>query len=426
MIANSATLRAALSCAACVCVLLGTAAFAQQDAPKRAGNARVQAGVGAQDPFALRAARNRTTRGRVNTQADATQTDPDSNADANAPQPSSKPTRPAYATFDDRLFLQGESDAVSCAVLSLSCKTGAVVQTPSGEQTFALKQIASVELSVSKEFESALDAYESGKKLGAAAEYERALELFRNARQNAQRTIEKEWATAKIVDASLALGRDDDAVAEFFLLTRLDPFTPFLPSIPLRWVNQSSLERGSAAEVKQLTESTAAQWLEQNANKNPTAKLLAASVLLNSSQYGKAAVAALQDLVVLEPDQNASEDEQNAVKLFSLLATAQLWRTALLKNPNERDVLRWEKTLSLFPSAFRDGPEIVAAQARKKLGQNEQAANTFLRLAVLNADRYAFARFAEKEAADAYEKIGRKTDAKKLREDAAKRFGVQK
>ena len=393
-----------------IVVLMSSLAWAQSS--KRV---RVDANFEGQDPFAIRAGASQRP--------------------AITPAPASQNQTPALGTGknaapgapNDVLYLKEEPAPIACVVVSISGRNGLTALIQNERKTFSFRSIERVELNVSNEFQKGVDAFESGKKTGAKTEFERALELFKTARQTSERSLEKEWATAKIVETYSALGRDDEAANEFFLLCRVDPYSPYLTSAPLRWVNQTTLKRGSSLDAKSLAETTAAQWLDPKDNPsgtfNPTGRLLAASILLNSTQRSKEAVAAMQALVALEAPDGSSEDAIETCRAISLLATEQLWRAAVLRKPTEREVSHWAKTIEATPDELTSGPRFLLAQGQKSLGQDELAAREFLRVSALASDRFALAEAAARQAADAYDRLGKPDVAQKIRADLVRRYG---
>lgn len=380
-------------------VPVATLAQTLRERPQRSERARVETATPSQDPFALRAAKqNKQTATPSQTPTKRDQTQARNDEKTTIPSVSQGATN----AQEDVIFTRDDSEPIRCDVLSINGRDGLIASVDGNTQTYPLEQIASVELRVSESFRNALDAYERGKERQNDAEYLSALELFKQARQNASRRFEKEWATAKIAETYQALGRDDEAAAEFFLLCRIDPLTIFLPSIPLRWVNQSSLQRGSSADARALTESAAVDWLSAKTNPtkspNATGQLLAASILLNSPRHSQGATLAMQALAALEPDENASDFERETTKTIALLAVAQLWRNVALRKPTERDVKHWRKTIESLPSAFRVEPLFIVAQAERTLGNEEEAKRDFLRVAMLKRDRFALADAAERAA----------------------------
>ena len=375
------------------------------------GNRRVDANVGAQDPFAIRAGNSQTPVMTPKAQGTSMQ----------------KAERPVKTAANDLLYLKEQSEPIACAVLTISGNGGVTAQVQDKPYAFPFAALERVELSVSNEFQEGVDAFESGKRLGAKTELERALDLFKGARQKTARRIEKEWATAKIVETYSALGRDDEAASEFFLLCRIDPYSPYLSSMPLRWVNQTSLTRGSSIEARTLAETTAATWLSPTDNPsgtfNPSDRLLAASILMNSNAHSRDAVAAMQALIALEAPQGADQNVVETCRAISLLAAAQLWRGAVLRKPTEREVAHWISTVEKMPGELTLGPAFLVAQAQKTLEHDESAAHEFLRVAMLADDKFTLAEAASKQAADAYERLGQTDAAQKIRDDAARRFG---
>ena len=367
-----------------------------------------QESLNSQNPFALRAERN------------------SSNLVAPPTSNQSSPIIKPGVNNSDVVYLKNGKSA-RCAILSLSGRGGATICVGNETQTVPTSSFERLEISVSDDFLAGIEAFEAGRRSGVNSQFLRALTFFQQARKSTERRLEKEWATAKIVETLVALGRDDEAVVEFFLLCRVDSYSVFLPSAPLRWTNQTTISRGSNTEARRQAETNAQEWLERTNNPsgrpNPVGRLLAASVLLTSPQFGKEATEAMRDLVVCESEEENDSELNQTCRLISLLATAQLWRLALLKKPSEKEVDRWTQTLELLPQNFKLGPTALIALGRKSLAQDELAASNFLRVAALASENYALDELATNEAIDAFERIGRKEIASKLRESAKKKFG---
>ena len=367
-----------------------------------------QESINLQNPFALRAERNA------------------SNIVASPTTSQSSSQSKSTVNNADLVYLKNGKSA-RCTVLSLSGRGGATISVGNETQTVPTSSFDRLEIAVSDDFLVGVEAFETGRRVGANSQFLRALTFFQQARKSTERRLEKEWATAKIVETLVALGRDDEAVVEFFLLCRVDSYSAFLPSAPLRWTNQTTISKGSDAEARRQAETSAREWLKSTNNPsgrpNPVGRLLAASVLLTSPQFGKEATDAMRDLVVCESEEVNDSELSQTCRLISLLATAQLWRLALLKKPSEKEVDRWTQTLELLPQNCRLGPIALIAMGRKSLAQDELAAINFLRVASLASQNYALEELATNEAADAYERTGRKEIASKLRENAKKKFG---
>lgn len=379
--------------------------------------------VAAQNPFAARAAQEAAK--RADSANGGVRTDSASSANRVALEPVA-----SGANRVDVLRLKS-GETLSGTVSRISGRGGLTFKTTDGAtRTFPLDEIARLDASVDAEFARGVEAFELGRKLGDAAEFRRAIALLQAARKTDERRWAKEWATAKIVDALVALGRDDDAAAQFFLICRLDPYSAFLPSIPLRWASRAAFGAGESPDARRQAEDEAARWLPATKNPsgvaNPLGRLLAASILLDSARYKKDAVEALRDLAVCEPPEDARSDADavRTCRTVALLAAAQRWRLETLTNPTAETVDRWAETAALLPVELRLGPSFLVATGNESLGRSDAAANGFLRVALLADANRNLAERATARAASALEKIGRRDEAETLRRDARRRFGA--
>ncbi len=408
---------------------LGDVSFAQTPPPD----------VAAQNPFAARAAQEAAK--RVNLTPGANSADaaisvdsasggvraPSANSANGASGGALEPVA-SVANRVDVLRLKG-GETLSGTVSRISGRGGLTFKTTDGAaRTVPLDEIDRLEASVGAEFARGVEAFELGRKLGDAAEFRRAIALLQAARKTDERRWAKEWATAKIVDALVALGRDDDAAAQFFLICRLDPYSAFLPSIPLRWAPRAAFGAGESPDARRQAEDEAARWLPATKNPsgvaNPLGRLLAASVLLDSARYKKDAVEALRDLAVCEPPEDARSDADvvRTCRTVALLAAAQRWRLETLTNPTAETVDRWAETAALLPVELRLGPAFLVATGNESLGRNDAAADGFLRVALLSAANRNLAERATARAGSALERLGRRDEAETLRRDAERRF----
>lgn len=380
----------------------------------------------AQNPFAARA--NRAARLAEPDASAAQSSAAPKKEPTSEPTPASAPSKSAASPTITPRRTQSASEVVTDVVTlrdgtrvegtleELSGGAGATISVGGEARTYPPTEIESVEAAVSPAFADALDAFAAGRRTGSASEYRRALALLREARSSATRRIEKELATARITETLEALGRQEEAVSEFFILCRLDPNTAYLSSIPLRWLNQRSPR--VSASARQDAETTAAEWLPARENPtgspNPVGRLLAASTLLRSGKYGTEAVAALRELSVTEAPEGASEGEAEICRVVSLLALAQLWRDETLKVPREADVRRWARTVDLLPNEYRPGPAALVGFGEKALHNDAEAARRFVFAAALAHDQ-TLAATCMKEAAEAYERAGDGATASALR-----------
>ena len=360
--------------------------------------------IAAQNPFAARA--NRASAG----QAAETSSSPSARV---VPRAASEPLGVDLLVLRDGARLEG-------TLKRLSGFDGASFEADKRVQVVPTSKIERIEASVSSTFCQANDALETGRRTSLDSEYRRAYALFKEARSTASRQFEKEWATAKIVETLLALGRHDEAVVEFFILCRIDPYTAFLPSIPLRWRNQRSSQTDSNA-VRNAEES-AAQWLGARENPsgkpNPVGRLLAASVLLRSARHSADAAAALRELCVCEAPDGASEEAVETCRVVSLLANAQLWRDDVLKTPERKNVDRWIRVVELLPNAYKPEPASLVGLGAKALGSDEEAARFFL-IGTLSLDR-DLSRECAANCADALERLGKTKEAEELRASSSR------
>lgn len=416
---------------------LGDVSFAQTPPPD----------VAAQNPFAARAVQESARRVNLtpgaNSGGSAVSVDSASSASGgvrtnpvNSATPASGGNRVALepvataANRVDVLRLKG-GETLSGTVSRISGRGGLTFQTPDGAaRTIPLDAIDRLEASVGADFARGVEAFELGRKLGDAAEFRRAIALLQAARKSDERRWAKEWATAKVVDALVALGRDDDAAAQFFLICRLDPYSAFLPSIPLRWAPRAAFGAGESPDARRLAEDEAARWLPATKNPsgvaNPLGRLLAASILLDSTRYKKDAVEALRDLAVCEPPEDARSDADvvRTCRTVALLAAAQRWRLETLTNPTAETVDRWAETAALLPVELRLGPSFLVAVGNESLGRDDAAADGFLRVALLSSANRNLAERATARAASTFERLGRRDEAETLRRDAERRFGA--
>lgn len=324
-------------------------------------------------------------------------------------------------------------ETLSGTVERISGRGGLTFKTTDGAtRTVPFDEIDRLEASVGADFARGVEAFELGRKLGDPAEFRRAVALLQAARKTDERRWAKEWATAKVVDALVALGRDDDAAAQFFLICRLDPYSAFLPSIPLRWAPRAAFGAGESPDARRQAEDEAALWLPATKNPsgvaNPLGRLLAASILLDSARYKKDAVEALRDLTVCEPPEDARSDADavRTCRTVALLATAQRWRLETLTNPTAETVDRWAETAALLPVELRLGPAFLVATGNESLGRDDAAADGFLRVALLASSNRNLTERATGRAASALERLGRRDEAETLRRDAARRFAAQR
>ena len=400
----------ALILLATLCAFASVGAFGQRVAPRASSDKTPPAPL---DPFTLRA-RTDATQERM-TEAASERNLPTS------PSPSS--TNAGSSDARDRIVLK-DGRTIEGRIVALSGREGASFETKDSTSRVALVDVDYIEAAVGESFARGLALFDRARTSGAASLYRGALACFQDARRSSPRRFEREWATARIVDCLQALGRSEDAVVEFFLLCRLDSHSAYLASIPLRWLNQSASSTVAVGNAERSIEDVAAEWLGATDNPtkraNPSGRLLAASVLLNSNRYGRDAVDALRALATLESADASNRDEVETCRAISLLASAQLWRQRLLASPTADEIERWRRAIVLLPNDFQAGPTALVAQGEQRLGAVEAAARDFLFVATLSLDG-RLARSSANAAARLTADSGRAEEARRI----LRRWGLE-
>ena len=182
-----------------ICVLSTVVAFGQTASSRTSSVAEPSvdnsrsSSVSRTDPFALRARRN-----------SATGSSDSSSTDSESPSSASRVSQASSELCDVANYLDGRSE--SCEVLRLSGASGATLRLAGGERVVSLTELSSLELSVGESFLAGVESFELGRRLSSDLEYRRAADFFEEARRDSARRLEKEWATAKIVETLVALG----------------------------------------------------------------------------------------------------------------------------------------------------------------------------------------------------------------------------
>ncbi len=313
----------------------------------------------------------------------------------------------------DRIALKNGT-VLEARVTSLSVRSGLVFSRGSDVSRVPLVEVDYIEASVSEPFAQGCALYARGRDSGASSLYRSALTLFQSARRDSPRRLEREWATAKIVDCLLALGRAEEAAVEFFLLCRTESHGAFLSSIPLFWQNRRATI-GVPGTDRSLEDLAAEQLANDKSAQRatPAGRLLAASILINSQHYGRDARATLQALATLEPGDDPSPDEVEMCRVISLLANAQLWRPRLLASPDASELERWRRATALLPNAYQPGPRALVGQAERRLGRAEEATRSLMFAATLARDA-SLARFCAESAAQIMSESGGEQDARRV------------
>jgi tetratricopeptide (TPR) repeat protein len=227
--------------------------------------------------------------------------------------------------------------------------------------------------------------------------YEEALHHYREALDKEPRQWVKRLILSQSVWCFRRTGQSLPASLAFVQICRQDPATPYFDSIPLPWETRP---------VPPALEEQSRKWL---ADSEPSAaRLLACGWLLSTSQKPEA-LAALRQL---------SSDSQPAV---AFLAEAQIWRTTLLA-AGRAEAERWQTRIDRMPAPLQAGPLLLLAQLQSRLEQSEQAAITFMKIAILHSRHAELAARSLLGAGTELEKIGQRDEASRLYEELVAQY----
>lgn len=237
-----------------------------------------------------------------------------------------------------------------------------------------------------------LDAYEAGR-------IEEALSKFLTAYDREPR----EWVDREIASwlVRCSLRNDDQLSALRFFreLVKSDPTTRHWGIAPLVW---------SPVSLTNELRETARPLL---ASQHAAERLLAASILLFDTDFGRRAERELNDL--------ASDPNPR----LSRLARAQLWRIALARNEVTENILQnWRDQINGLPVPLRPGPQYLLGRGYAHLGEQRLAAAEFLKLTIVYANHDALTARATLEAAEAIERTGLTQEANVLYRELLQRF----
>lgn len=339
------------------------------------------------------------------------------------------------ATEFDRITLTESPEVREGTILNITGREG-VLFLPKGKQeslAIPLGKIARLETPLTLEHQKGNDAYQkalrfspenSSESMNDTDYFRQALQFYLTARNSSEkRTWLRLWLTARIVQCHLALLDQGNAVREFFLLCQTDPYTPWIHSIPLQWTESTGGFNDS--RYFQL-EQMASPWLgtsqTPSGKRNPTASLLAASILLQGSPtFRTQAKEALQQLVSAPSAEQPALQERIAD--LSRLATAQIWRRTLYQKISEQELESRLKMINLLPDELRPGPVYLIALSLAESEKPENSISYFLRLPLLYPDQRELARAALVRTAKILKDQNRTDELNRIQPDLTK-FGL--
>ncbi len=244
-------------------------------------------------------------------------------------------------------------------------------------------------------------SHTQARQFARAGEWDRAIETYATARHQERRA----WAQQQILrDLALAhkMRGDIEQAGDIALALISDyPQTFALDALPLSWT--------AGPQDPALTRQ-ARVWLTNG--QSAAARLLGASWLLS----GRSRSQALGDLEELSRD-----SEPWVVQL----ATAQLWRTSLVR-VTATECQRWEMMIDRMPLSLRAGPLYVMGQAWQRQREHQRAALTFMRIPVLHSDHDSLAVEALMAAADVLSKADEERAAASVYQEIVTRHPYSK
>lgn len=222
--------------------------------------------------------------------------------------------------------------------------------------------------------------------------YDEALRQYREALASEPRHWVKRLILSQCVGCFQRTGQSLPASLAFVQICEQDPATPYFDAIPLPWETRP---------VPPALEEQSRKWLA--ADQPSAARLLASGWLISTSRRSEA-LAALREL---------SSDSQPSV---AFLAEAQIWRTAPLA-AGRVEAERWQTRIDRMPAPLQAGPLLLLAQLQSRLDQPEQAAITFMKVAILHSRHAELASRSLLGAGSELEKIGQRDEAARLYEE---------
>jgi tetratricopeptide (TPR) repeat protein len=267
------------------------------------------------------------------------------------------------------------------------------LEMPGGRvQRIAASQVVKVEAAYSQAYQDAEEAFRQRR-------YQEAMALYRRAMDQQPRRWVQRQIIAQVVWCYRGLEQPGPAGEAFLALIRDDPDTQLFDCIPLAWLPR---------EADPQTVRAARLWLERP---EPAAVLMGASHLLVGAARSEA-IERLRQLVA-SPDRRIAQ-----------LANAQLWRTAAAA-ADGRQLENWAEAIELMPENLRAGPLFVLGTAQLQNKQWEDAALSFLRVAIVYPQERALAAQALLGAARGLQEARQSVEAARLYHELLREYPEQ-
>ena len=303
----------------------------------------------------------------------------------------------ATARAQDRVVLQLKDSssriALRCSIIEYTGEQITVRMRPNApEKSYPAEQVVEIQTYYNKDHQRGLNELKSFQTADAVKSLEKAM-------RSEPRSWVRRDILALLVRAALRQGDYTAAGSRFLLLIKSDATTRHFKLIPLIW---------AAEELNEDEKSSARVWLDGT---ETAAQLIGASLLMNDRQQGKSAEAKLKQLKTTH-DHRVRD-----------LARIQLWRLKLRASEISRIQLDlWERDIQRISDDIRGGPYFLLGRGYQIRQEFDQAAASFLWVALVFDHDHRLAARACVEAAASLRRIGQTKQALTLYREVALRY----
>ncbi len=230
-------------------------------------------------------------------------------------------------------------------------------------------------------------------------EFEKANQSIKQALLAESRPWVRRELMALAVENAVNLQQWNTAALQYTAMKKSDPLSRNLDLIPLHWRTEKISDQDRQFAIREL------------GSPDATSRLISASWLLSQAEWKSKAESVLKELLYAPEEQIRN------------LARCQLWRVRLASgSPGDRELKRWENQLHQLPDSYWAGPKFLLAQGYEKQVQFDLAAARFLWLTIIDSRNLRLANEATIRAADNLASLGQEDSARRLREEAKRRF----
>ena len=296
-----------------------------------------------------------------------------------------------FATTDQIVIHDGDSQktrTIPGVVEDLAGHSVVLRRSDNTVEVFNLRDIESIQFGKSSSFEDGLRQMQSHEWLQAVASLKIAESI--EPRHWVVREIQ-----ASLAEALRAAGRYDECTEVVEKIYEADPNTRHLSTLPLVWDERLRSEHRISVKPEDL--------------KSPSLlrQLVAASALLQNSEYEMPATTVLQTLKI------------GPRAALQQLAEAQLWRIRLLHPENIRasETALWMQRVRDFDKRQRSGPEFVIGRALLALHDYDNASTSLLWMPLVAPLDPPTTTACTNEAITALKQSGREAEAAQLQRE---------